>query len=86
MTKKKRKVFKADGGTETQKAAMPSTPKPTISTLDEALEWVEEGFKKPLVLDYVVLENKHVFYGIHRNLAVKTAEKFGLKYFDVKLK
>jgi hypothetical protein len=86
MAQKKKRAFKADAGTETKKVAMPSKPKPTISTLDEAVEWVEEGFKKDLVLDYVVLENKQVFYGVHRNLAVRTAEKFGLKYFDVKLK
>jgi len=86
MAQKKKRALKTDVGTETKKAVVSSEPKPTISTLDEAVEWVEEGFKKPSVLDYVVLENKQVFYGVHRNLAVKTAEKFGLKYFDVKLK
>ena len=79
----------SDAGTEkkeVKKVIESPKPNPTISTLEEATALVEESFIKPFVLDYVVLENQTVFYGINRNLALKTANKFGLKYFDVKLK
>ena len=90
MARKQRKVIKTDStvGTEkkevTQVVAPPKPP--TISTLEEATELVKESFTKPFVLEYVVLENTHVFYGYNRNTALKYANKFGLKYFDVKLK
>ena len=89
MTKKQRKVVKTDPvGIEKKEVVKtaPPKPNPTISTLEEATKLVEESFIKPFVLEYVVLENTHVFYGTNRSTALKYANKFGLKYFDVKLK
>ena len=90
MAKRQRKVVKTDPvGTEKKAVAQSVSqpkPNPTISTLEEATKWVEESYIKPFVLEYVVLENTHVFYGTNRSTALKYASKFGLKYFDVKLK
>ncbi len=89
MAQRKKRAKKTVVGIEKKEVAQvvaPPKPNPTISTLEEATMLVEESYTKPFVLDYVVLENKTVFYGINRGLALKTATKFGLKYFDVKLK
>ena len=90
MAQRKKRARRTVVGTEKKEVASPQAvappkPNPAISTLEEAISLVEESFKTPLVLEYIVLENKTVFYGINRGLAVKTAKKFGLKYFDVKL-
>jgi hypothetical protein len=88
MTQKKKGAIKTNVGTEQkeiEKVVASPKPNPTVSTLEEATALVEESYKKPLVLDYVVLSNKTVFYGINRNAALKAAKIFGLKYFDVKL-
>lgn len=57
-----------------------------VSTLEQATELVDQDYRKPLVLEYTVLENGHVFYGHNRNVALKFAKKFKLEFFDVKLK
>ena len=88
MAQKRKRAIKTNVGTEkkeTAKVVASPKPNPTVSTLEEAEALVKESYIKPLVVDYVVLENKTVFYGINRNAALKAAKRFGLKYFDVKL-
>jgi len=71
-------------------AAKSSPPKKapitSISSLEEAEKLVNESYKDSFILEYCVLENGHVFYGINKHLGLKHAKRFGLKYFDVKLK
>ena len=89
MARKKQQAVKTDVGIEkkeVKQVASSPKPNPTISTLEEATKWVEGSYRKPLVLEYVVLENTIVFYGNNRGTALKYATRFGLKYFDVKFK
>ena len=58
----------------------------TITSQEDAKYLVESNYRQPLEVDYVVLENGHVFLGQNkRTVALKYAHRFDLKYFDVKL-
>jgi hypothetical protein len=59
-------------------------PNPKVSSPEEAEKLVKENYKHPEYLEYTVLENGHVFYGINRGAALGVARRFCLKYFDVK--
>jgi hypothetical protein len=90
MAKRQTKRTKSTPKEETKKAVAPekvaasNEPKPAVSTLKEATSLVEKRYKHPDHLDYVVLSNGHVYFGINRGAALGLARKFGLKYFDVK--
>ena len=87
MAQKKQKAIKTDVGTAKKEVVTPpSKPNPAISTLEQATSLVKGSYKKALVLEYLVLENGVVFYGKDRSTALKYSNRFGLKYFDVKLK
>jgi len=62
-----------------------SVKTPLVSSEAEALRIVENNYKNPLHLEYTVLENGHVFYGINRGAALAHARKSNLKFFDIKL-
>ena len=67
------------------KKAPPKSPKPEIKTPEQAKEHVMENFKHPQRLQYTVLSNGHVFYGINNGAAKSVAKRFGLEKFDVQL-
>lgn len=57
----------------------------TIASEDEAKAYVKERFKNsPGGIEYVVMENCNIFYGINKAVAIKYAKDFDLKYFEVK--
>ena len=85
MAKKKSISSKTLPQEELKSAAKVSEkPKLEVKTLEEAKKLVEESYMQPGKLEYTVLSNGHVFYGINNKNARNVAEKFGLKYFDVK--
>lgn len=67
------------------KKAPPKVPQPEIKTPEQAKKFVEENFKRPDHLQYTVLSNGHVFYGINNGAAAGVAKRFGLEKFDVQL-
>jgi len=56
-----------------------------IANDKEAIEYVKERFKdSPGGIEYVVMENCNIFYGINKAVAIRYAKDFDLKYFEVK--
>ena len=56
-----------------------------ITNDKEAIEYVKERFKdSPGGIEYVVMENCNIFYGINKAVAIRYAKDFDLKYFEVK--
>jgi len=70
------------------KIVQPSEPKTieSANVLSEegARELVEKEYLTPLHVEYIVLENGHVFYGLHRSEAIRIAKENELNYFDIK--
>ena len=67
-------------------ASAPKAPVVRKITSDkEAIEYVKERFKdSPGDVEYVVMENCNIFYGLNRSTAIRYAKDFSLKYFEVK--
>jgi len=56
-----------------------------IANKEEAVAYVKERFKdSPGGIEYVVMENCNIFYGINRAVAIRYAKDFDLKYFEIK--
>lgn len=64
-----------------------------ITTLDEAKKHIEKSYKSllknvkdpksPFDIQFTVLSNGHVFYGINNGAAKQVAKNYGLKRFEV---
>ena len=80
---KKPAAVKSAGATKKAPASKPE--KLEITTLDEAKEHIKKSYPNlSLDLQYTVLSNGHVFYGVNNGAAVQVAENYGLKRFEVK--
>jgi len=60
-------------------------PLSKITSEEEAIAFVKNRFKdSPGNIEYVVMENFNIFYGVNKAVAIKYAKDFDLKYFEVK--
>lgn len=82
-------MAKKQSGTGAKKSAPKKAPAPKkvtkVTSKEEAVALLKERMPNaPSNVSYIVLENCNIFYGYNKAAALKFADNFNLKHFEVK--